>query len=196
MKTFVRWSLGAMAMLAISGCFVESDNEASEAKYTPDTPSQKEVASAWIIWIEAEKPGYEDMLIMVGLDKENKKISIRPVDYDTDSYKYVPLDDQNCIDHYNDVRRSGGVEKQTYYSRAQGGRKSVTLEINRSGGLIDLRYRVLDKEGNMVVYNHIVDRPNPDMGDFSNVYGREGLLDNGEDCDHISQSGEEGSAAP
>ena len=57
------------------GCLAENDNEASEAKYTPDVPSEfdKKEKKAWVLWIETEEDGYEDMIIMVGLDKKIKK---------------------------------------------------------------------------------------------------------------------------
>lgn len=196
MKTLVRWSFCSIVMLAISGCLSENDNESSEAKYTPDVPSEfdKKEKNAWVVWIEAEEDGYEDMLILVGLDKKNKKISIRAVDFDEDLEKYVPLDDQSCIDLYNNVTRRGGVKKQEY-TGFQTTKEFIRLDVNRDGALIGLLYVIRDKEGNKVRHkatHRIVEY----SARYSNVYGSEGLLEQGEDCNHVSQSGEEGSAAP
>ena len=195
MKAFVRWSLGAMAMLAISGCFVESDNETSEAKYTPDVPKGK---MGWLVWIETEEEGYEDVLLMVGLDRKNKRISIRAVTYDLDdsTSRFLPLDDQDCIEHFDNIKKVGS---DTIY-KGHDGTTFIQFDFDKFR-INNLLYIVQDKGGNLVEYK-LMTADVPSQYRYipyhlhSDLWGSEGLLDNGEDCDHVSQSGEEGSVAP
>ena len=58
----------------------------------------------------------------------------------------MPLDDQNCIEHYNNIERSGGVKEQKYKG-FQVINEYVRLDVNRDGTLIGLKYVIRDREG-------------------------------------------------
>ena len=186
-----------LTVVALAACNVAGPG-AGEAKVTPPVPSDtaKMDKQGWVVWVEAEQKGYDDLLLAVGLDRKNKTLSIRGVDFDG-FLKYKPLSGHgNCIDHYDNVQRSGGVQNQEY--KAIKPPKVFTITITNENEVINLYYVVQDTGGNTVTYR-LSERALPVSPSWENLFDSEdgGLLEDGEDCDHVSQSGEEeGSAAP
>lgn len=182
-----------LTVVALAACHVEGPG-ASEAKSKPDSVVENKPNKAWgLFWGKADKDGYPDQLFVLGVDIDNKTLSIRAVDWDEGRDEYVPSSNRNdCIDHYTDVERKF---QGTGYSKEKGNK---SLGVIVFGTEIDNAiYKVTEPDGNTVTYVSRRDREFPHHRVSGLVSNVKRLLENGEDCDQVSQSGEEeGSAAP
>ena len=176
-------------VLSLVACHVEGPEAGKAKRLTP--PNTKPVRTGLLFWGEADKGGLPDQLFVVGADLTNGTLSIRAIDWNEDKGEYTPLDGAaGCIDHFTDVETEGWGTAGSTYKKRKG---NITLEVFISKRVIKLAlYEITDIDGNTVKYvNSTREIPSPASGE---MFRR--LLLEGEDCDHVSQSGEEGSGAP
>ena len=173
-----------LTVMTLAACHVEGPE--AEVKSTPERAEKKKSnRQGLMFWGQAQEDGHPDQLFVLGVDLDNKKLSIRAIDWDEGEGEYVPLSGpKDCIDHYTEVETSDVVSMSGHsFHGKQKGDKSLNITVQR-GNPVGVVYEIKDPDGNTVTYT-ISKRKIPHTP-TSAVYRR--LLLNGDDCDHVSKS--------
>ena len=151
-----------------------------------------------VVLTKPDKPGYPDLYLLYGIERnsDGDKIAIMAVELDEATNKFVPSKEHDCIDYFEDrVLQSPPWKTHKNYAYRKGRRSG------RTGKRVRLfkyehywffqSYQTRDVDKNSVKYTIQEGKEEMFVGDHM-----KDILSNGKDCDHVSQSGEEGSGAP
>jgi len=192
----------ALAM-SLGACNVEGPGS-GEAKSEPPASGDDQNSNKWTkSWFAGARNGDELKQFVFAIDHDNN-LSIQAVEVanpdetSVDEIDYKPMEGEaGCINRFTDLQRSGDSYPITYSKRQGGKYISITIIDHdiRGVNLDELTYSFLNSEGKTVTY-HRKEKPVFDTSISEAELNQYGLLEEAEDCDHVSQSGEEGSGAP
>jgi len=204
----------ALAM-SLGACLVEGPGS-GEAKFTPEKRTgelgkidvESSYGTTWdgflsYVLAEADKEGYPDQRFVFkilwgsSIGRNGWMVDIRAV-----NENLTPLHGQNdCVDKFTQDS-SSNTDSLTISK----GRKKLELQFDKTAFGSDpqpftitaLEYTVIDSDNKKVTYKYKNQNATPEnvptIRKITNEHFRK--LMRGDDCDHVSQSGEEGSVAP
>ena len=189
-----------LTVVSLAACHVEEPG-GSEVK--AQVVEKEDLWSGALFWAEADDENIPDKLFGVLIDFRKQKAVIRAVDWDENKKEYVSAGD-DCTDSFNRMKAvytTGGVFQR--YEQRKGKRyfgTKMKKAVYTTGGVFqldDVTYEIPDSDGNIVTFKLKPGLELPSVPQ-SDVWHSETVpfLLGGKDCNEVSQSGEEGSAAP